>query len=58
MAGATVTLALTGDVMLGRLVNEAIRLWGVAYPWGDTLPLLHSADRLLINLECTLTAHT
>lgn len=58
MAGATATLAFTGDVMLGRLVNEAITLRGFAYPWGNTLPLLHSADRLLINLECALTAHT
>ncbi len=58
MAGPTATLAITGDVMLGRLVNEAIALRGFAYPWGDTLPLLHRADRLLINLECALTAHT
>ncbi len=58
MASANATLALTGDVMLGRLVNEAMKLQGFAYPWGDTLPLLRRADRLLINLECTLTAHT
>jgi poly-gamma-glutamate synthesis protein (capsule biosynthesis protein) len=58
MAGTGATLALTGDVMLGRLVDTAIKLRGFAYPWGNTLPLLHRADRLLINLECALTAHT
>jgi poly-gamma-glutamate capsule biosynthesis protein CapA/YwtB (metallophosphatase superfamily) len=52
------TLALTGDVMLGRLVNETIAQRGFAYPWGDTLPLLHEADAVCINLECALTHHT
>lgn len=52
------TIALTGDVMLGRLVNEVIAERGFAYPWGDTLPLLHAADAVCINLECALTRHT
>jgi poly-gamma-glutamate synthesis protein (capsule biosynthesis protein) len=52
----TYTLALTGDVMLGRLVNETIAEQGFAYPWGDVLPALRAADLLLINLECALTA--
>lgn len=52
------TVALTGDVMLGRLVNEAIARYGFAYPWGDTLPLLRAADVVCINLECALTRHT
>lgn len=30
----TVTLAIAGDVMLGRLVNEAIAERGVEHPWG------------------------
>jgi len=45
-------LAFTGDVMLGRLVNEMIRHMGASYVWGDTLPLLKRADLRLINLEC------
>ncbi len=49
------TIALVGDVMLGRLVNETILERGFVYPWGDLLPLLESADLLLINLECALT---
>ena len=49
------TLAFSGDVMLGRLVNETIARRGFAYPWGDVLPVLHRADRFLINLECALT---
>lgn len=52
------TLALTGDVMLGRLVNEAISEYGYAYPWGDTLPLLRDADLVCVNLECALTRNT
>lgn len=54
----TVTLALTGDVMLGRLVNETIRARGFAHPWGDILPEMKDSDALLVNLECALTAHT
>lgn len=47
-------LAFTGDVMLGRLVNEMIKHTGSAYVWGDTLPLLKKADLRLINLECVI----
>jgi len=51
------TLALTGDVMLGRGVNEALRATRPAEPWGDVLPLLLSADLRIINLECAITEH-
>jgi poly-gamma-glutamate capsule biosynthesis protein CapA/YwtB (metallophosphatase superfamily) len=51
------TLALTGDVMLGRGVNKAIRTAGAEEPWGDALWLLHSADLRIINLECAITEH-
>ena len=39
-----ITLALAGDVMLARLVNESIRANGPLYPWGDVLPLVREAD--------------
>ncbi|HEX3000404.1 MAG TPA: CapA family protein [Armatimonadota bacterium] len=52
------TLALTGDVMLGRGVNEALHHLRPEEPWGDTLPLLLAADLRVINLECALTAST
>ena len=52
------TLAIAGDVMLGRLVNEAIAARGSGYPWGNVLPILKQADLFLINLECALTART
>ncbi len=52
-----VTLAITGDVMLGRNVNEFITSHGLSYPWGDMLPIIRQADLRLINLECTITAH-
>ncbi len=52
-----ITIALTGDVMLGRGVNETLRGVHPEEPWGDTLPLLLSADLRIINLECAITEH-
>ena len=52
-------IALTGDVMLGRLVDQyAIRNASVAPEtlWGDLLPLMLAADRRLINLECVISS--
>jgi poly-gamma-glutamate capsule biosynthesis protein CapA/YwtB (metallophosphatase superfamily) len=45
-------LLLVGDVMLGRLVNEDLKVEPPAYPWGDTLQLFQDADVRLCNLEC------
>jgi poly-gamma-glutamate capsule biosynthesis protein CapA/YwtB (metallophosphatase superfamily) len=51
-----ITLALMGDVMLGRKVaevlNHTMRPEG---PWGDVMPLLDAADLRIINLECAIT---
>lgn len=49
----TITLAFTGDVMLGRLVNEHVILGGkpINYVWGNMLGLLKNADLTIINLE-------
>jgi poly-gamma-glutamate capsule biosynthesis protein CapA/YwtB (metallophosphatase superfamily) len=52
-----VDLALMGDVMLGRGVNEALRGMRPEEPWGDVLPLLDDADLRIINLECAITEH-
>ncbi|MFQ6016099.1 MAG: CapA family protein [Anaerolineae bacterium] len=49
-----ITLALAGDVMLGRWVNAMILMNGPLYPWGDLLPLVQTADLFLINLECVI----
>lgn len=54
----TITLAIAGDVMLGRMVNAYIPEKGFAYPWGNVLPVLKEADLFLINLEFTLTSET
>jgi len=51
------TLALTGDVMLGRLVNERIKDMRPEEAWGDVLPHLAQADLRIVNLECALTNH-
>ena len=48
-------LAMVGDVMLGRLVNEALKERPPDYPWGNTLPLLRGADFRLCNLECAIS---
>lgn len=48
-------LAMVGDVMLGRLVNEVLKERTPDYPWGDTLPLLRGADIRICNLECAIS---
>ncbi|MGA8143416.1 MAG: CapA family protein [Candidatus Acidiferrales bacterium] len=49
------SLLLLGDCMLGRLVNEALEGAPPEYPWGDTLPIIQSADWRLCNLECVIS---
>ena len=56
-ANGPLTIALVGDVMLGRLMNDVIHTYGPLYPWGNTLPLLREADLTLINLECVIAAN-
>lgn len=51
------SLALVGDVMLGRRVNDALRTLRPEQLWGDVLPLLGSTDLRIVNLECTITDH-
>lgn len=48
-------IALMGDVMLGRLVNQELTYRDPAYPWGNTLPILQKADLRICNLECVLS---
>ncbi|MBT2513188.1 CapA family protein [Arthrobacter sp. ISL-30] len=47
-------IALLGDVMLGRLVNDHLKTADPAYVWGDTLSILRQADLRFANLECVL----
>ncbi|SEH18130.1 poly-gamma-glutamate synthesis protein (capsule biosynthesis protein) [Natronorubrum sediminis] len=48
-------IGLTGDVMLGRLVNERQQGRPPAAVWGTLLDRLRSCDGLFINLECCLS---
>jgi poly-gamma-glutamate synthesis protein (capsule biosynthesis protein) len=48
-------IGLTGDVMLGRLVDEHQRRRPVTAVWGDVLEELRSLDGLFVNLECCLS---
>jgi len=51
-------IALTGDVMLGRLVNDEVILNSRLPPatvWGDVLPLFLEADLRFVNLECVIS---
>jgi poly-gamma-glutamate capsule biosynthesis protein CapA/YwtB (metallophosphatase superfamily) len=51
-----ITLALTGDVMLGRGVGETLDYrMRPEEPWGEMRPLLDDADLRIINLECAIT---
>ena len=49
--------AFTGDVMLGRTVNEYINSRTPQYPWGNVLPIIKKADLSFVNLECAITSH-
>ena len=51
----THTLGFTGDVMLGRLVDERQRNRDVVHVWGNLLDRLQSLDGLFVNLECCLS---
>ena len=50
-------IGLTGDVMLGRLVDERYREPGTAATgvWGTVFDRLRDLDGLLIHLECTVS---
>jgi poly-gamma-glutamate synthesis protein (capsule biosynthesis protein) len=51
--------ALTGDVMLGRLVDQYVIQNRSVRPealWSDVLPLMLGADCRLINLECVVSS--
>lgn len=51
-------IALTGDVMLGRLVDQYViqnRSMRPETLWGDVLPVMLAADCRLINLECVIS---
>lgn len=48
-------ILLIGDIMLGRLVNEALKTKPPEYPWGDTLPIFKNADLRICNLECVIS---
>lgn len=50
-----VLLGFAGDIMIGRLVNDQLKNNPPEYPWGDLLPLLHTTDTNIGNLETTLT---
>lgn len=51
-------IAFIGDVMLGRSVNEEIPQHPPEWFWGNTLPILQSADGVIANLECAVTTTT
>ena len=48
-------IGLTGDVMLGRLVDQYHRTRPVSDVWGDVLTLFEELDGLFVNLECCLS---
>lgn len=51
----TKSILLTGDVMLGRLVDAYLETRSPNSVWGDLLPYFLKADFRMINLECALT---
>ena len=51
----SVTLGMTGDVMLGRNVNQRQQTREPGAVWGNVLERLQSLDGLVVNLECCLS---
>lgn len=52
-------IALTGDVMLGRLVDQYVIQNRSVRPdalWSDVLPVMLGADCRLVNLECVISS--
>jgi poly-gamma-glutamate synthesis protein (capsule biosynthesis protein) len=41
-------ILFTGDVMLGRLLNNVINWKNYTYVWGDTLNIIRGADLAII----------
>lgn len=48
-------IGFTGDIMIGRLVNNQLRISPAEYPWGNCLPLLQATMLNIGNLETTFT---
>lgn len=48
-------MLFVGDVMLGRLVNAALKEVPPEYPWGNTLPIFKKAELRICNLECVVS---
>lgn len=48
------TLAIAGDVMLGRMVDAAMAKRGCEAPWTAVRPLVEDADAFVYNLECAV----
>lgn len=55
MTNQQLVTGLAGDVMIGRGVDSTIKRKGYSYVWGNVLPMLHSTDLNIVNLETTLT---
>lgn len=54
-----IRLTFTGDVMMGRLVNDYLKYThDYSSIWGNTRKVLRSSDLTFINLECALTKNT
>jgi poly-gamma-glutamate capsule biosynthesis protein CapA/YwtB (metallophosphatase superfamily) len=49
-------ILFTGDVMLGRLVNNVLVNNDFTYVWGDTIDIIKGVDFSLINLECSISS--
>ena len=55
-AQPTISIALAGDTMLGRVVDEVASREGPDWPWGDLREALAGADLTILNLECAIAA--
>lgn len=52
---STITIRLTGDLMMDSFIGDYIESYGVDYPWSEVAPLLREADLSIINLETSVS---
>lgn len=59
MPPESATLGLVGDVMLGRLVNDALAEGAPDLPWApEVVALFHACDAVVGNLECCIASES
>ncbi len=52
---STISIRLTGDLMMASFIGDYIESYGVNYPWSEVAPVLREADLSIVNLETSVS---